>query len=57
MNQHTRPAHDVETTLYGRCNDVKRLKRRRNNVVLTSGAGWDDANIHDEYEYIDPFSC
>ena len=27
-------------TLYGRWNDVKTLKRRRNNVVLTSCASW-----------------
>ena len=26
-------AHDVETTLYGRCNDVETL----NNIVLTAG--------------------
>ena len=29
-------AHDVRTTLYSRWNDIKRLKRRRNNAVLTS---------------------
>ena len=33
-------AHDVETTLYERCNDVKTLKRRRINVVLTLRVGW-----------------
>ena len=36
----TQPAHDVRTTLYGRCYDVKTLKRRPYNVVLTSCAGW-----------------
>ena len=35
------PAHNVKTTLYGRWNDVKTLKRRPYNVVLTSCAGWD----------------
>ena len=34
--------HDVKTTLYGRCNDVKTLKRRHNNVVLTPYAGWEE---------------
>ena len=32
----SQPAHDVETTLYGRWNDIKTLKRRRENDVLTS---------------------
>ena len=36
----TQPAHDVRTTFYRRYNDVKTLKQRRNNVVLTSCAGW-----------------
>ena len=36
----TQPAHDIRTTLYRRCYDVKALKRRRYNVVLTSCAGW-----------------
>ena len=30
----SQPSHDVERTLHGRCNDVKKLKRRRNNIVL-----------------------
>ena len=34
------PAHNVWTTLHGRWNDVRTLKRRRNNVVLTSCANW-----------------
>ena len=34
----SQPAHNIEATLYGRWNDVKTLKRRRNNVVLTSCA-------------------
>ena len=34
----TQPTHDVRTTSYGRWNDVKTLKRRRYNVVLTSVA-------------------
>ena len=38
-NMGTKPAHDVRKTLYGRWNDVKTLKRRRNNVVLTSCVG------------------
>ena len=39
--QRSQLAHDVETTLYGRWNDIKTLKRRRNNIiVLTSCAGW-----------------
>ena len=29
----------LKTQLYGRCYDVKTLKRRRNNVVLTSRVG------------------
>ena len=33
-------AHEVRATLHGRWNDVKALKRRRNNVVLMSCAGW-----------------
>ena len=33
--------HDVRTTLNGRCYDVKMLKRRPYNVVLTSYVGWD----------------
>ena len=31
---------DVRMTLYGRCYDVKTLKRRRNNVILMLCAGW-----------------
>ena len=34
----TQQAHDVRTTLHGRCYDVKTLKWRRYNVVLTSCA-------------------
>ena len=37
----TQLAHDVRTTLYGRWNDVKTLKRRRSNVVLTLCASWE----------------
>ena len=36
----TQLAHDVKTTLYGRCNDFKTLKRRRNSVILTLWTGW-----------------
>ena len=36
------PAYEVETTLYGRWNDVTTLKRRHINVVLTSYAGLDN---------------
>ena len=36
----SQPAHDVRTTLYGRWNDVKTLKRRCNDVVLTSCISW-----------------
>ena len=32
--------HDVRTTLYGRCYDIKTFKRRLYNVVLTSCVGW-----------------
>ena len=35
----TQPEHDISTTLYGRCYDIKTRKRRRYNVVLTSCAG------------------
>ena len=38
QNQQIQLAHNVKTTLYGRCNDIKILKKRRNNVVLTSCA-------------------
>ena len=41
MKKRTQTAHDVETTLYGRCNDIKTLKWRRNNVILTSCVGWE----------------
>ena len=37
----TMPAHDVRTTLYGRCCDIKTLKRCRYNVVLTLCVGWE----------------
>ena len=43
--------HDVITTLYGRWNDVKTLKRRRNNIVLTSCFYLD--NEHKHYQNID----
>ena len=36
------PAGTQRTTLYGRWNDVKTLKRRLYNVVLTSCVGWDN---------------
>ena len=32
---------NARTTLYGRCYDVKTLKRRCYNVALTSCAGWE----------------
>ena len=35
----SQPVHDVKTTFYGRCYDVKTLKQWRSNVVLTSCAG------------------
>ena len=37
---HTQPTHDVKTTLYERCYNVKTIKRRPHNVVLTSCADW-----------------
>ena len=37
----SKPVHDVRTTLYGHCYDVKTLKRRRNNIVLTPWACWE----------------
>lgn len=36
----TLPAHDVRTTLFGRCFDVKILQQRCNDVVPASCAGW-----------------
>ena len=36
----TQRKNDVAWTLYGRCNDVKTLKRRCNNVFLTTYVGW-----------------
>ena len=32
-----------QTSLKQRCNDVKTLKRRRNNVILMSHVGWKDS--------------
>ena len=40
--ERTQQARDVRTTLHGRCYDVKTLKRRHNNVVLTPYAGWEE---------------
>ena len=37
----SQPIYDVRTTLYGRWNDGKMLKRHRNNVLLTACLGWD----------------
>ena len=36
----SQPQHDVKATLYGRCYDVKKFKRRRINVALTSCSDW-----------------
>ena len=44
-------AHDVRTALYRSWNDVKTLKRRRNNVVLTPCAGW-AALHHNRYDTV-----
>ena len=41
----SQPAHDARTTLHGRCNDVKTLKWRCNNVVLALCVGWDSFKI------------
>ena len=40
FGQNTQPGHDIKAKLHGRCYDVKTLKKCRNNVVLTSCAGW-----------------
>ena len=39
---------DVAWTLHGCWNDVKTLKRRRNNVVLTSCTNWKNVGNHDK---------
>ena len=48
VTKNTQPTYDVRTTLHGRWNDVKTLKWRWNNVVLTSYGtrylGWDGGN-------------
>ena len=52
-NWQTQPANDVETTLYGRYNEVRTLKWRCKNVVLTSYAGWERTSqwIHINTKY------
>ena len=47
----SQPMHDVRTTLHGGWNDVKILKRRRNNVFRTSSAGWDNLGVQIKHSY------